>query len=148
MVTIDEVKELRKETGVSVSECKSALEESRGDFGKAKEILKEKGIELAKKKSDRTVKAGIIDSYIHPDKRVGVLLKIGSETDFVAKSEDFKNLAHEICLQIAAMNPEKDSLLEQPWIKDASKTVKDLVGEYIAKLGENIIISEFNRLEI
>lgn len=148
MANIDKIKQLREETGVSITECKKSLEESSGDIDKAKDILRKKGMELANKKSQRTVKAGIIDSYIHSDKRVGVLLKIGCETDFVAKSEDFNNLAHEICLQIAAMNSEKDSLMEQPWIKDPNKTVKDLVNEYIAKLGENIIISEFNRFEI
>ena len=194
MASIEEVKKLREETGVSVLECKKALEESNGDIEKAKEVLRKRGLELAGKKSERAAKAGIIKSYIHPDNRIGVLLEIRSETDFVAKSEDFKNLAHEICLQIAAMKPlyleEKDipeefldgerkiykeqlkdsgkpeeiinqiiegkikkyketvSLLSQEWVKDNAKTIRDLMAEYVAKLGENIIVENFARYEI
>lgn len=194
MVKIDEVRQLREETGVSVSECQKALEESSGDFDKAKEILRKKGLEIAGKKSERTASSGIIDSYIHPDKRVGVLIELRSETDFVAKSDDFKKLAHEICLQIAAMRPlflseedipeefldgekgiyqeqlqgsgkreeiinqivegklkkyrEQVSLLSQSWVKDDSKTIKDLISEYVGKLGENIVLKGFSRFEI
>jgi elongation factor Ts len=149
MASIKEIKKLRQETGVSVSECKKALEESNGNFDKAKEILRKKGLELANKKSDRAAGSGIIDSYVHPDSRVGVLLEIRCETDFVAKSEDFKALSHEICLQIAAMYPDNtESLLSQAWIKDDSKTINDLIAGYIAKIGENIIIKEFARFEI
>ena len=149
MARIEEVKQLRQETGVSVSECKKALEKSDGDFDKAKETLRKKGLELAGKRAEREAGSGIIDSYIHPDNRVGVLIELRCETDFVAKSEDFKNLAHELCLQIAAMDPEdQDSLLSQSWVKDESKKIKDLLAEYIAKLGENIIIKNFSRFEI
>jgi len=88
---------------------------------------------------------GIIEAYIHSNKRIGVLVDLRCETDFVARTEEFKNLAHELCLQIAAMNPKKTSLLRQPWIRDETKTVKDLIDEYIAKLGENIIIKRFVR---
>jgi len=149
MASIDEIKQLREETGVSVSECKKALEQSNGDFAKAKEVLRKKGMELADKRSSKTAGAGIIDSYIHLDSKIGVLLELRCETDFVAKSEDFKKLAHEICLQIASMYPEdQDSLLSQNWIKDDSKTMKDLLSEYVAKMGENIIIKKFSRFEI
>jgi elongation factor Ts len=194
MANIDEIKQLRQETGVSVTECKKALEEANGDFDKAKEILRKKGMELAGKRSEREAGSGIIDSYVHPDSRVGVLLELRTETDFVARSEDFKNLAHEICLQIAAMKPlflsendipeefldgekkiyeeqikdsgkpknitdqivegklkkykEQVSLLSQAWIKDDSKTISDLLAEYVSKLGENIIIKNFSRFEI
>lgn len=194
MATIDEIKQLRQETGVSVTECKKALEASSGDFDKAKEALRKKGLELAGKRAERAAASGIIDSYIHPDSRVGVLLELRTETDFVAKSDDFKKLAHEICLQIAAMKPlflseddipeefldgerkiykeqvkdsgkpeeianqivegkikkykEQVSLLSQPWVKDNDKTINDLLGEYVAKLGENIIIKNFSRFEI
>jgi elongation factor Ts len=149
MASINQVKQLRQETGVSVLQCKKALEESKGDLDKAKEVLRKKGLELAGKKSQRAAGSGIIDSYVHPDSRKGVLLELRCETDFVAKSDDFKNLAHEICLQIAAMYPEdQDSLLSQAWIKDESKTIKDLIAEYISKLGENIIIKEFSRFAI
>jgi len=105
MVSIDDVKTLRQQTGVSVSECKKALEESNGDFNQAKELLRKWGKELANKKSEREVSQGIITSYIHPNKKVGVLLDLRCESDFVAKSDEFQKLAHEICLQIAAMKP-------------------------------------------
>lgn len=194
MSSIDQIKQLREETGVSVSECKKALEQSQGDIEKAKEALRKWGKELAGKKSERKASAGIIDCYVHANNKVGVLLEIRSETDFVSRSEDFKNLAHEICLQIAAMKPlfvseenipeefldgetkiyneqmkdsgkpekilaqiiegklkkykESVSLLSQTWIKDDSKNIKDLLNEYIAKLGENIVINKFSRFEI
>ena len=148
MVNIDQIKKLRKETGVSISECKKALEESGGKIEKAKEVLKKQAKIIVEKKKEREARTGIIDSYLHPNKKIGVLLELNCESDFVAKSKDFQDLAHELCLQIAAMNPNKDSLLEQSWIKDEAKLIKDLVGEYIAKLGENIIIKRFERLEI
>lgn len=194
MELVEELKQLRDETGVSISECKKALDESGGDIEKAKEILRKSGKDLAGKKSSREANQGIIESYVHANKKVGVLLDIRTETDFVAKSDDFKDLAHEICLQIAAMSPwyvkeedipeeilekeeeiykeqfkdsdkpkevldniikgkidkrKKDiSLLSQPWIKDNSKIVKNLIEEKIAKLGENIIVEKFIRYEI
>ena len=194
MSNIDQIKQLREETGVSVSECKKALDASNGDFDKAKENLRKWGKELAAKKSDRKASLGIIESYVHPNNKVGVLLEIRSETDFVSKSVDFKNLAHELCLQIAAMKPlyvseenipaelidgeikiykeqmkdsgkpekifeqiiqgkvnkykESVSLLSQVWIKDNEKTIKDLVNEYVGKLGENIVVKQFARFEI
>ena len=149
MVTIDQIRQLREQTGVSIIECKKALDQSEGDFEKAKELLRKWGKELAGKKSAREAKQGLIDSYIHPNKKVGVLLDIGCETDFVAKSKEFTNLSHEICLHIAAMSPiSSDDLMSQPWIKDDSKTIKDLISDYIAKLGENITIKNFARYEI
>jgi elongation factor Ts len=147
MSNIDQLKKLREETSLSISECKKALEEAKGDIKKAKEILQKWGKEIAEKKAKREVKAGIIDSYIHPNKKIGVLLELNCETDFVAKSPDFQNLAHELCLQIAAMGDEIP-LFEQPWIRDETKTVKDLIDEYIAKLGENIVLEKFVRYEI
>ncbi len=147
MISIDQIKELREQTAVSVSECKKALEEAKGDPVKAKEILKKWGKDLAGKKTARETYQGIVDAYIHPNKKVGVLLELACETDFVAKSGDFQNLAHELCLQIAAMG-EEIPLLEQPWIKDNTKTVKNLIDEYIAKLGENITVKRFIRYNI
>lgn len=91
---------------------------------------------------------GIIDSYIHANKRVGVLVDLRCETDFVAKTEEFKTLAHELCLQIAAMNPKKSELLESPWIKDESKKIGDLLSEYKEKLGEDIVVRRFIRYDI
>lgn len=91
---------------------------------------------------------GIIESYIHSNKRIGVLVDLRCQTDFVARTEEFQRLAHELCLQIAAMNPKKSKLLSQPWIRDETKTIKDLIDEYTAKLGENIIIKRFIRYEL
>lgn len=100
-------------------------------------------------KEEKQQKQGIIESYIHSNKRVGVLLQLQCQTDFVARTEEFKALAHELCLQVAAMNPKKPAdLLRQPWIKDASKTVGDLVGDYRKKLGEKVTISKFVRYTI
>lgn len=148
MISIEQIKQLRQETGVSITECKKALEQAKGDFDKAKETLKKWGRELAGKKSEREAGLGIIEAYVHPDKRIGAMIELRCETDFVAKSKDFKELAHELCLQIAAMNPQEDSLLSQPWIRDESKIIEDLVNEYIAKLGENIMVKRFKRFEI
>jgi len=148
MISIDQIKRLRQETGVSISECKKALEGASGDHKKAKEILRKWGGKLAERKAERKTALGVIESYIHPNKRVGALIELHCETDFVAKSKDFKNLAHELCLQVAAMNPEENSLMLQPWIKDETKTIKELINEYISKLGENITIKKFVRFNI
>ncbi len=94
---------------------------------------------------EKELNQGVIEAYIHPNKKIGALVELRCETDFVARTEEFKKLAHELCLQIAAMNPKKSSLMRQSWIKDEAKTVKDLVEEYIAKLGENIIVKRFVR---
>mgnify|MGYP001602364068 CR=1 FL=1 len=154
MITVEKIKQLREETGVSPMEIKKALEQSQGDIKKAKEILRTWGKTLADKKLNRETRQGIVETYIHPNLKTGVLLDIRCESDFVAKSPDFKNLAHEICLQIAAMNPlsvdgEKDaSLMSQSWIKDDTKTIKNLIEETIAKIGENIEVKRFTRYEI
>ena len=194
MVSIEQIKQLRQETGVSISECEKALKEAEGDLEKAKKILREWGRELADKKSDRTTKEGVVLSYIHPNKKVGVLIEIRCESDFVAKSEEFQKLAHEICLQIAAMKPlfikeedipeeflkkerkiyqqqlkdsnkpknimkeiidgklkkykEQICLLSQPWVKDETKNIKEIIESFIAKVGENIAVKNFIRYEI
>ncbi len=105
MVNIDQIKKLREETGISVIECQKALKETKGDIEKAKEFLRKKGKELAGKKSSREVKSGLISTYVHQNKKVGVILDIRCESDFVAKSNHFQKLSHEICLQITAMKP-------------------------------------------
>lgn len=149
MVTIAQIKQLRQETSVSISECKKALREAKGDINLAKEILKKLGKEFAQKQAEKEAKEGLITTYLHPNKKIGVILELNCETDFVAKSEDFQKLAHELCLQIAAMYPEDvDSLFLQHWIKEETKTVKELMESYIAKFGENILIKRFNRYEI
>lgn len=193
-MNLDNLKQLREQSGISMIECKKALEEAQGDIKRAKEILREKGKEMIKGKKERIIGAGIISSYIHSDSKIGILVQLQCETDFVAKNEDFKKLAHEICLQIAANKPlfkdaneipsdfldserkiyqkqfqnsgkpkkiieqiiegklnkykKEISLLDQNWIKDESKTIRDLIEEHIAKLGEKIEIGRFVRYEI
>lgn len=149
MVTIDQIKRLRSETGISIIECKKALEKAQGDINLAREILKKYVCpKIAEKKLRRKTKEGLIATYLHPNKKIGALLELDCESDFVAKSDEFQKLAHELCLQIAAMNPGENSLLSQPWIRDETRTVKDLINEYIAKLGENITVKRFVRYEI
>jgi elongation factor Ts len=156
-VDIELVKKLREETGISLGDCKKAVEAANGDIEKAKEYLKERGQAVAAKKTERVVNSGIIKTYVHSNKRIGVMLEINCETDFVARSEDFENLAHEICLQIISMKPlyvrdaempedasDKDAcLMNQLWIKDGSKTIQILINETIAKTGENIVVKRF-----
>jgi len=148
MSNINQIKKLRDDTGISIIECQKALQESRGDIEKAKEILKKWGKDFAKVQLERAAQQGIIDSYIHAGKKVGVMIMLRCETDFVARGEDFRTLAHELCLQIAAIDPEETPLLEQLWIKDQTKTVKDLIEGHIAKLGENIVLEKFVRYEL
>jgi elongation factor Ts len=148
MANIEQIKKLREETGISIGECNKALGLSKGDMQRAKEILKEWGKEVAAKKSERQTGQGIIDSYIHANGKIGVMIELRCETDFVAKSADFKCLAHELCLQFAAMGDEQGTLLAQPWIKDPSKSVKNLIDELISKVGENITLGRVVRYEI
>jgi len=188
------LKQLREETGISMMECKKALDEAKWDIKRAKEILREKGKEMIKGRSDRNMSKGIVEAYIHMGGKIGVMLELLCESDFVAKSDDFKKLAHEIALQAAATRPlfvkaedipqelidteikiclkqfegankpqniidqivegrikkykEDVSLLSQPWVKDTSKTIQDLITEARAKIGENITVGKFSRFEI
>ena len=149
MITINQIKKLRNNTGVSITECKKALGEAKGDIKKAKEILRKRGRGFAQKRLNRETKEGTIDSYIHPGRKVGVLIELQCESDFVARSEEFQKLAHELCLQIAALPPEGEkALFDQQWIRDPTRTVKDLINEYISKFGENIILKRFTRYEL
>ncbi len=144
----DDVKKLRDMTGAGVMDCKQALAEAKGDFDKAFQIVRERGVLIAEKKSERKTGAGILESYIHLN-RVGVLLELRTETDFVARSEPFKTLAHEVAMQITASAPDNvDALLSQPYIKDETITVHDLVKQTIAKVKENVKIERFVRYEI
>jgi len=149
MADLELLRKLREETAASVVDCKKALEEGNGDYKKALEWLKKRGAEIADKKAERETSQGIVESYVHAGGKVGVLLTLLCETDFVARTEEFKTLAHEITLQISAMNP-KDvpALLKQEYIRDPKLTIEDLVKQTIGKLGENIQIREFSRLEI
>jgi len=147
-VNIDDLKKLREETGAGIADCREALEESSGDMNKAKEVLKQKGLDKASSKSDREVKAGLVETYSHGG-RVGVLVELLCETDFVAKTDDFKNLAHEIALQIASMKPESvGELLEQEYIRDGSQKIDDLIKAIISKVGENIQVGRFERVAL
>ena len=149
MSAIDNIKQLREETGMSMMDIKNALEEAGEDLDKTRKLLRSRGAAIAKKKQERQAGEGLIEVYLHPGGKIGVILSLGSETDFVAKSPDFKNLAHELTLQIAAMNAESvEELFAQEYIKDPSKKVQDLLEEYIAKLGENIVVKRFSRYQI
>lgn len=149
MVDLELLKKLRNETQVSIADCRKALEESNNDYKKALEWIARHGIEKADKKSDRVTPQGIVDCYIHQNGRVGVLIEILCETDFVARTLEFKGIGHEISMQIAAMKPKDiDSLLKQEYIKDNSKTIGALIKESIAKLGENIVVKRFQRFEL
>ena len=144
----DDVKKLREETGAGIMECKRALQDANGDVEAAKKIIEEKGLLKADKKSDRKTGSGVLESYIH-NGRVGVLLELRCETDFVARTEDFKNLAHDLAMHIAAMNPENvEALLAQPFVKDPSRNIGDVVKQSIAKLGENTVVERFMRYEL
>ena len=193
MITADMVKQLRERTGAGMMDCKKALTEAEGNIDKAIELLREKGLAAAAKKSGRIAAEGLVDSYIHGNGRIGVLVEVNIETDFAANNEDFKQLVKDIAMQIAAAKPEyvnkeevptevlekemnilraqarnegkpekiiekmvegriekfykEICLLEQPWIKDPDKTIRQLVTEKVATIGENISVRRFARFE-
>ncbi len=149
MITAEEIKKLREETGLSIMQCKSALEEAGGDREKAIAILQKKGIEIARKKGDRTLGAGTIVSYVHSGDTVGVMLELLCETDFVAKNPDFKSVARDIAMHVAAMNPvDTAELLEQPFIKNPDRKISDLVSDTVQKFGERTEVGHFVRFSI
>ena len=143
------IKEIRDTTGLSFNEIKKALDEAGGDKARALEVLKAHGVKVAEKKALRTTGQGIVEAYIHSNKKVGVLVEVLCETDFVARNPLFGELAHEIAMHIAAMDPQDGrELLGQPYIRDQDVTVQELVAQYIAKSGENIKIGKFCRLQL
>jgi elongation factor Ts len=145
-ITTDRIKELRERTGVSVMQCRKALEEAGGDLEKAIAILKKHSGASALKKADRDLKAGMIGNYTY-DGNVGALVLLSSETDFVAKNPEFVALARELAMQVAAMDPENtEELLKQQFIKDGSKTIHNLLEEATQKFGERTEITSFARL--
>ena len=149
MSDIETIKKIRDMTGFSFAEIRKALEESGGDQARTLEILKAHGAEIAAKKESRSTGQGIIECYIHSDKKTAAAIKLLCETDFVAKNPLFINLAHEIAMHVTAMDPENvKELLGQAYIKDQDLTITDLINEYISKLGENIKVEEFYRLKI
>ena len=146
---IEKIKSLRDSTGLSLGEIKKALTEADGDEEKAKEILQKLGVKMAAKKSAREVKEGVVDSYIHSTKKVGAMVELLCETDFVARNLEFQKLAHELAMHIAALRPgSPEELLSQPFIRDQDVTVQELINQSIAKLGENIQVGRFEVLEI
>lgn len=156
------IKELREKTGAGIMDCKRAIEDATGDLARAEQLLKERGLAKAAKKMDREANQGIVDSYIHAGGRIGAMVEVNCETDFVARNDEFRALVHDIAMQVAAMNPSRISgdepsadgaegdvpLLDQPFIRDNSKTIRDLVTAGIAKLGENIVVRRFARFEL
>ncbi|MDD4410317.1 MAG: translation elongation factor Ts [Candidatus Shapirobacteria bacterium] len=146
---IELVKKLRAEMGLGIMEIKAALEEAEGDETKAKQILKEKGFKKAESKAERETHQGRVATYTHATGKIGVMVELLCETDFVAKHEDFLALTKELCLQVAAMNPETvEELMKQEFIKDPSRTIEEMVKALISKFGENMKINRFARFEI
>jgi len=146
---LENIKALRARSGASIIAVKLALVEADGDAEKALLVLQKMGAIIAKKKERRTALAGVVDAYLHHDSKVGVLLELKSETDFVARNREFKDLAHGIAMHIAATDPEnKEALLVEPFIRDESRTIADLITEATHKFGEHIEIGKFIRYEI
>lgn len=149
MTKKEDIYKLRETTGAGIMDCKKALEAGQGDFKKALGILKKKGQAIAAKKQSRQTREGLIESYIHPGGRIGVLLEINCETDFVSRNVEFKEFSHELAMQIAAVDPQDmAALLRSPYWRDEKITIKDLLQEKIAKFGENIIINRFIRFSL
>ncbi len=160
-ITVENIKALREEMSAGVMDAKRALEEAQGNMDQARELLRERGVASAVKKADRSANEGLVEAYVHGGGRVGVMVEVNCETDFVARTDDFKELAHNLAMQVAAMSPryvdESDipgdepadaseiALMAQPYIKDASLSIKDLVLEVAGKLGENIKVKRFSR---
>jgi len=160
--TTELIKELRERTGAGIMECKRAIEEANADLGAAEKLLKEWGLATAAKKAGREASQGLIEAYVHAG-RIGALVEVNCETDFVARTDDFRVFAREVAMQVAATNPSRISaqeevsadgtdgdvpLLDQPYIRDPSKTVQDLLNETIAKLRENVVIRRVARFEL
>ena len=146
-VSIDEIKKLREMTGAGVMDARQALKESHGDMDKAKEWIKQKGLARAEKKADRETGAYFVFAYVHHNGKMGALLKLACETDFVAQNEKFQQLGKELVMQVASMNPDSvESFLQQNYLKDSSKTIEGLIKETAGMIGENIKILEITRL--
>jgi elongation factor Ts len=146
--SVQDVQKLREKTGLGVMECKRALTEAKGDFKKAESVLAKKGVATAAKKAERATSQGLVDCYLHNNK-IGVLIEVNCETDFVSRNSEFKALVHDLCMQIASMNPKNvEELLKQEFIKDPSIKIGDLINSAIQKIGENIKIKRFVRYEL
>ena len=163
-ITVDQIKELRELSGAGIMDCKSALEAADGDLEAAQQILKEKGVASAAKKASRDTNEGLVESYIHGGGRVGAIVEVNCETDFVARTDDMKSLAHNLAMQVAAMapayldkadipegddlDPRQVCLLQQAFIREPDLTVQDLVNAAVGTLGENIRVRRFSRFAL
>ena len=163
-ISIEAVKELRNRTNVGIADCNKALLETGGDIEKAVEFLRQRGAAIAEKKKDAAVTEGVIEAYVHHTRHIGTLVELNCETDFVARTDEFRKLARDLAMQIAAASPQFISsedmppeaeaepqivcLLSQPFIKDPTKTVQEIIAETIAKLGENVKVGKFARFEL
>jgi elongation factor Ts len=148
-VKIEDIKKLREKTGAGIADCRQALEETKGDLKAAEEVLRKKGIQKAEKKAERQVKAGMVFAYVHHTGRLGAMVGLACETDFVAKTDDFQKLGKELAMQVAAANPaDVKELLEQEYIRDPGKKVAELIKETIGKLGENIQVMGLEKLTV
>lgn len=144
-IFIEDVRRLRELTGVGITDAKAALVETSGDFDKALAAMRKKGLTKANKRAEREARAGLVGTYSH-DGRIGVVVEVNCETDFVAKTDEFKELVKDLCLHIAASEPQDVAgLLQQPFVKNPEITVGEVVKEHIAKLGENIVVRRFSR---
>lgn len=163
-ITTARIKELREQSGAGIMECRKVLLEAEGDIEKALLLLKERSHLKAEKKKERVASQGLIEAYIHTGGRIGAMVEVNCETDFVARTDEFRKLAHDIAMQVTAIPPqfispeeipqgadvedEVDCLLLQPYIRDPSLTVQDIINETIAKVGENIKVGRFARFEL
>jgi elongation factor Ts len=163
-VTVDAIRALREETGAGIMDCKRALEQAGGDHEKALQFLAEKGIAAAAKKASRATNEGLVEAYIHSGGRIGAIVELNCETDFVARTDDFKELAHDLAMQVAAMSPlfidtddmpegeehdpQQVCLVQQPYIRDQTRTVQDLLNDAVGKLGENVRVRRFARFSL
>ena len=158
--SVADIRAVRTETGAGVMEIKRAIEDAHGDLDKARELLNQRGSQFSAKRAERETKEGLVTAYVHPGRPLGALLELNCETDFVARTEDFTTLARDIAMHIAAMapthvsdddDPDDDdgpALLSQPWFRDGSQTVEQVIQMAVAKLGENIQVGRFSRFEI
>ena len=158
--SVADIRAIRADTGAGVMDIKRAIEDAEGDLDKARELLGQRGSQFSAKRAERETREGLVTAYVHPGRPLGALLELNCETDFVARTEDFTTLARDIAMHIAAMAPtrisdddERDqddgpALLTQPWFRDGSQTVEQIIQAAVAKLGENIRVGRFSRFEI
>lgn len=147
MATSD-IQKLREKTGAGVMECRKALLDAKGDLDQAEALIRERGLTKIEKRAGRETGEGLVHAYVH-NNRIGVLVDLRAETDFVVRSEPFQELAHALAMHIAAAAPKDvEELMSQPYVRDESKTVKDLIGDVIARVGENVKVNSFSRIEV